>query len=246
MTSAPTRVVLWGANGRMGRAIRNASASDPTVDVVACVGRGAPPEPGGDVVVVDFSSPEGFDRALAWSRANGAPFVSGTTGLSESQLAALDAAATDIPVLLAPNTSLGVAVTRALVRAAAAALPTSFEPEIVEVHHHRKVDAPSGTAVALAEAIETARDVKRVHGREGAVGARQTDELGVHALRGGDVVGEHTVYFFGQGERVEITHRATDRAIFARGAMAAARWIATRAPGSYTMDDVLGLSASER
>ncbi len=192
-------------------------------------------------VVVDFSSPTGFDDALAYAQRNGCAFVSGSTGVTEEALATLDVAAQEIPVLWAANMSLGVAVTRALVRQAAAALPASFAPEILELHHRHKADAPSGTALALAGDVAGARTARLVHGRQGQVGARHTEELGMHAVRGGDVVGEHTVYFFGDGERVEITHRATDRMVFARGAVAAALWLVGRTPARYTMDDVLGL-----
>jgi 4-hydroxy-tetrahydrodipicolinate reductase len=240
-------VTIWGASGRMGRAIDEVAAEDRGVTIVERVSLGTNPtgtatDAGGRGVIIDFSAPGSAMQALTVAIDRRWAFVSGTTGLDSAQHERIATAAGTIPVLHAANMSMGVAVTRALVRQAARALPREFEPEIVEVHHSRKVDAPSGTALALARDVESARpESERVYGRQGETGARDPGELGVHALRGGDVVGEHTIYFFGQGERVEIAHRATDRRIFARGAVAAARWIASRPPGQYTFEDVLGL-----
>ncbi|MFT6399950.1 MAG: 4-hydroxy-tetrahydrodipicolinate reductase [Bradymonadia bacterium] len=226
----------------MGQAIDLVVAAAEEATVVARAGRGGLLRADADVVV-DFSLPEGAQAALAFAVAHGAAFVSGTTGTDESFTRELTAAAVTIPVLQASNMSLGVAVTRALTRLASAALPAEFQPEIVELHHRHKVDSPSGTAIALARDVEGARTATEVnHGRSGACGPRTPNELGVHGVRGGDVVGEHTVYFFGEGERIEITHRATDRAIFARGAVTTALWLSGQPPGVYTMDDVLGLT----
>ena len=234
-------VVLWGAAGRMGRSIEAEVLRAEGVTLVSEVGEGDAPAPRGDVVI-DFSTPRGCSDALEFARAIGAGFVSGTTGLDEGHEDAFRRAAEEIPVLVAANMSLGVAVTKALVRTAAEALPLSYSPEIVEVHHRHKVAAPSGTAIALGDEVRAVRGVRlRTMGRQGYVGPRPEDELAIHALRGGDVVGEHTVSFFGEGERVEITHRAGDRAIFARGAVAAAMWIHERPPGRYLMEHVLGL-----
>lgn len=245
MSEAPgVRIALWGANGRMGRAVAEVAAETPEASVVHGVDKGGEaPNPAEVDVVIDFSTPDSMEQALRWAVSNAVPFVSGTTGSSHAQLDEVRQAAESTAVLHAANFSLGVAVTRALVRKAAAALPLSFHPEIMEVHHRRKVDAPSGTALALAQDVDGTRGISAcITGRSGQVGERTDYELGVFALRGGDVVGEHTVYFFGEGERVEIAHRATDRRIFARGAVAAAVWMAGRMPGVYTMEDVLGLA----
>lgn len=228
----------------MGTAVSEVAAESDEVVIAFEVDQDSPAPVGVEVdVVIDFSTPTSLDEALGWCSKHGAALVSGTTGASHALLDRVDRASGGIALLHAANFSLGVAVTRALVRRAAAALPVSFHPEIAEIHHQRKVDAPSGTALALAHDIDAARGVSAcITGRSGQVGERTDHEVGVFALRGGDVVGEHTVYFFGQGERVEIAHKATDRRIFARGAIAAARWIAGKAPGRYTMDDVLGLA----
>ncbi len=226
----------------MGRAIDSVVAASDGATVVARTGRTGLKSAEGDVVV-DFSLPEGAAGALEFAQANRIGFVSGTTGTNAAFSERLADAAKTIPVLHASNMSLGVAVTRAVTRLAAAALPAEFQPEIVELHHRHKVDSPSGTALSLASDVASARPATHVtHGRSGACGPRDAAELAVHGVRGGDVVGEHTVYFFGEGERVEITHRATDRIIFARGAVAAAMWMVGKGPGIYTMDDVLGLA----
>ena len=225
----------------MGSAIVAAAAETREAEVVAQISRASRPPDSGDVVI-DFSLPGGAQTALAWARSNQAAFVSGTTGLDDAFFAELDQAAHEIPVLHATNMSVGVAVLRALTRLAAAALPSAFQPEITESHHRHKRDAPSGTAKSLIEDIVVSRPDLRVQaGRDGAAGPRGANELGVHALRGGDVVGEHSVHFFGEGERLELSHRATDRRIFARGALSAALWMHGQAPGRYSMDDVLGL-----
>lgn len=191
-------------------------------------------------VVIDFSAPESIPMlAHAASRLKIA-IVSGTTRLDAEAERMLDVAAKTVPVLWAPNTSVGVHVLKDLAAAAAKALGPDFEVEIVEAHHRAKVDAPSGTAVALVEAVKSARQgLHEVRGRDGAVGPRAEGEIGVHAVRGGDVVGEHTVMFLGQGERIEITHRATSRDLFARGALRAAAFLLGKPPGRYTMADVL-------
>ena len=193
-------------------------------------------------VVIDFSTPElSCDVARTASRL-GSALVVGTTGLTPAGMEALEAAASTVPVVYSPNMSVGVNLLFALTQKTAAALSGSWDIEIVEAHHKHKVDAPSGTAVKLAKvAEEGTSSPKWVHGREGAVGARLANEIGIHAMRGGDVVGEHTVFFMGDGERIELTHRATDRKIFAQGALQAAAWARGQAPGLYSMSDVLGL-----
>lgn len=241
----PVHILLFGSGGRMGRAIQSVVDTRDDVLVAATVGHhqasiGDSLSDAG--VVVDFTSPEGADAALSTALDLQIPIVSGTTGLPEAVLHRFENAAAHIPVMLAPNMSLGVAVLRHLTRLAASALPRTFEPEIVELHHRHKRDAPSGTAHALVQSVREGRDGGTARtSREGMVGARAQDEIGVFGVRGGDVVGEHTVFFLGDGERVELTHRATDRAIFARGAVEAALWIVGRPPGTYTIDDVVGL-----
>lgn len=193
-------------------------------------------------VVIDFSTPAGFDAALAHCEARGVALVCGTTGLDAAQHARLDAAGSTIPVLYAANFSLGVAVLARALRDAAAALP-DWDLEIVESHHARKVDAPSGTALALGRAAAAARgqdfDAVAVLSREGQVGARRAGTIGFASIRAGDIVGEHTAILASAGERIELAHRATDRMIFARGALAAAAWLAGKPPGVYSLDDVL-------
>jgi 4-hydroxy-tetrahydrodipicolinate reductase len=194
-------------------------------------------------VYVDFSAP-GATRAAAHLAPRGVAAVVGTTGLGPEDRAALDGLAARAPVLESANFSLGVNLLLALTADAAAAVP-GWDAELVELHHRRKRDAPSGTALALGRAIAGARgvalDAIARGGREGDVGPRPDGELGLHAVRGGDVVGEHTVCFFGEGERIELTHRATSREIFAAGALRAAAFVAGKPAGRYAMRDVLGI-----
>lgn len=245
MSEGMTRISLVGRSGRMGMAIE--SAAQPFSDLAFASPFSRSQQPNSDEVdvVIDFSSPEGFRSSLAWCLVNGVPFVSGTTGLSKDDHRALEQAAAKIPVLLAANMSLGVALLRHLAEKSARSLGDDFDAEIMEIHHKRKKDSPSGTALALADSIDAGRGLSskshRCSSREGMVGARPDGELGVFGLRGGDVVGEHTVYFFGEGERLELTHRASDRGIFARGALRCARWIVGKSAGRYTIEDVLGL-----
>ena len=262
-----TRIAVLGAAGRMGRATLAAIAArddcvlaaalvrpraDGALALDAAAGVFAPSntlrerlDDGDPVdVLVDFSGPGGFDRALSECLARGIPLVSGSTGLDAAQQAAARAAAARIPVLCASNFSLGVALLRRLVATAATALGPAFEAEVIETHHRAKVDAPSGTALTLGRAVAQARgqDFDRVarFAREGNAGPRPADEIGFAVVRAADVVGEHTVLFAADGERLELSHRATDRAIFARGAVAAACWIAGRPPGWHDIIDVLG------
>lgn len=195
-------------------------------------------------VVIDFSTPQGFDAALAHCVAHRVALVSGTTGLDSARRPALTEAAGTIPVLHAANFSLGVAVLTRALREAAAVLP-DWDLEILEMHHARKLDAPSGTALALGRAAAAARgqnfDEVAVLSREGQVGARPAGAIGFASVRAGDVVGEHTAMFATVGERLELSHRATDRAIFARGALVAAAWIVGKPAGVYSLDDVLNV-----
>ncbi len=258
---AVTRVGILGAAGRMGRSLVRV-ASDEGVAVAAAVDRH---EVGRDVgllagvdelgvsivadvdalrdveVVVDFSLPEAAGRLFASLRDAPKPLVTGTTGLGEQARAALQRLSEVAPVVAAPNFSQGVTLLFHLASVAATTLGEGFDAEIVEMHHRHKVDAPSGTAVRLAELVADARGLRVIHGRSGHVGERPHDEIAVLALRGGDVVGEHTLFLQGMGERLELTHRATDRTIFARGALRAARWVCERGPGLYDMAHVMGL-----
>lgn len=256
-----TKLAVVGASGRMGRAVvrlaRGAGmelvCAIGTTDVGRDAGELAGIGPIGTAVadgfaaieharadvVVDFSSPAATLALLPIAAAAGTAIVSGTTGLGDDARAALQRAASHVPVLWEPNMSLGVHVLASLVARAASEL-ADWDIEIVETHHRAKVDAPSGTALRLAEAVQKARAGSRlVHGRHGRPGARAGQEIGMHALRGGDVVGDHVVHLLGGGERLELTHRATSRDVFAHGAVRAAAWIAGKTPGSYTLADVL-------
>ncbi|GAB4171572.1 MAG: 4-hydroxy-tetrahydrodipicolinate reductase [Thalassobaculales bacterium] len=197
-------------------------------------------------VVIDFSVPAAAAGNAATAAGAGVPLLVGTTGLSAEQVAAVEAAAARIPVLIAANTSLGVNLLLGLVRQVARVLDDGFDIEIVEMHHRHKVDAPSGTALALGRAAAAGRGIDAqagaVRARDGHTGARPRGVIGYAALRGGDVVGDHTVVFAGAGERLELTHRAGSRRIYAAGALKAGLWLAAgRAPGLYGMSDVLGL-----
>ncbi|WHZ19006.1 MAG: 4-hydroxy-tetrahydrodipicolinate reductase [Rhodanobacteraceae bacterium] len=237
------QLAINGANGRMGRALQALVHDDARFTLAACVNASGDwaKAPRLDAVI-DFSSPDGFDAALAYCVAHRVAFVSGTTGLGEKQCRAMGDAARTIPVLHAANFGLGVAVLTRILREAAAALP-DWDLEIVEAHHARKVDAPSGTALALGRAAAAARkqdfEEVAVLSREGQVGARPAGAIGFASIRAGDIVGEHTAILATSGERLELSHRATDRTIFARGALAAAAWLVGRAPGIYTIGDVI-------
>lgn len=197
-------------------------------------------------VVIEFTTPEVSLAHAAASAALGTAHVMGTTGLDADARATLRALASRTPILWSANMSQGVNLLQGLVEIVARTLgPDAFDIEIVEMHHRRKVDAPSGTALALGEAAARGRGVSLEDAgqlsREGITGSRPTGEIGFATLRGGDVVGEHAVIFAGEGERIELSHRATDRRIFARGALRAARWLAGRTPGLYDMQDALGM-----
>ena len=257
------RVCVLGPSGRMGRAVIDAAAGRDEVRIAAAVDRadagGIGMEVVADVVTtadlaagfaasdvyVDFTTPASTRAAAIAARARKRAAVIGTTGLSAEDEAAVDALAEVAPIVVAANFSLGVNLVLGLVRTAARALGTEWDAEVVETHHRAKRDAPSGTALMIARAIAAGHgsnydDVKR-HTRDGDVGARPRGEIGVSAVRGGDVVGEHTAYFFGAAERIEISHRATSRAIFAAGALRAAAWVVGKPPGRYDMLAVLGL-----
>ena len=194
-------------------------------------------------VLIDFSTPDATMKRLAEAVEKGVAVVIGTTGLSDAQKAEIESASKKIPVLLAPNMSVGVNLLFKLAAQVAAALGDEYDIEIVEAHHRFKKDAPSGTALRLAEEIASAtgRDLAKdaVHGREGKNAQRKPGEIGIHAVRAGDIVGDHTVIFSSLGERIELTHRAHTRDTFARGALRAASFLAGKAPGMYGMEDVL-------
>jgi 4-hydroxy-tetrahydrodipicolinate reductase len=196
-------------------------------------------------VAIDFSQPQATGANLAACRAARKPLLIGTTGFSDAVATLFSAASNDIPLLVAPNTSVGVTLLIELVRAAAKALPPDFDIEIMEAHHRTKLDAPSGTALALGRAAAEVRGLPESVVAEAALanraGERQRGDIGFAVIRGGDIVGEHTVTFAGLGEQLSLTHRATDRAIFAKGALQAGIWLATQRPGRYAMRDFLGV-----
>ena len=237
------KLAVLGAKGRMGSAVTRL-ASGFGMEVVAGVDAGDDPAiiaSSGAEVVIDFSAPAALALACEICEKAGVAIVSGTTGLDDDGRAALDRVAAKAPVLWEPNMSVGVHVLASLVEKALAALGPGYDVEVVETHHRMKVDAPSGTALRLAEVVKAGRDGSHyVHGREGKPGARDSREIGMHALRGGDVVGDHTVFFFGDGERIELTHRASSRDLFAHGALRAAKWMTGKPAGLYRLADVLG------
>jgi 4-hydroxy-tetrahydrodipicolinate reductase len=263
----PVRIAVYGASGRMGASLLQAALSFAGVRVQsalvransACIDQIVPGHSGAGQddltyqsaldpdlpvdVLIDFSAGEAFDNALAIAVEHRIAFISGTTGLQPAQQLDLHNAALRIPVLWSANFSLGVALLKRLSTEAASALGPEFEVEIIEAHHARKEDAPSGTALALGKAIAEARgqDIDQVarRTRDGLVGARDPSEIGFSTIRGGDIVGEHTVMFIATGERIELTHRAGTRDLFARGALRAAQWIKGRRPGLYSVEDVI-------
>lgn len=259
----PLRLAISGASGRMGRALLHLLGEDARFELVhAVISPGSlhvgQPVFAGDSdslryvddwahapaldVVIDFSGAAGLAMALDHCLACGAALVSGTTGLDAALEVRLADAGKHLAILRAANFSLGVAVLTRLLREAAAVLP-GWDLEIVEAHHSRKQDAPSGTALALGHAAAAARhttlEQAAVYSREGQTGERVDGSIGFAVVRGGDVVGEHTALLIGQGERLELGHRATDRSIFARGALQAAHWLAGHAPGHWQLDDVI-------
>lgn len=256
------KVVIAGAGGKMGRVLLEAALADAALVVAAALDAPGSPALGSRIggvrvdselaaalalgdVLIDFTRPEGTLAHLAACAAAGKAMVIGTTGFTAPQLAAIEAGARRIPIVMAPNFAIGVNAVFKLAETAARILGDDFDIEIVEAHHRHKVDAPSGTALKLGEIVAGALHVKldqvAVHGRRGDTGARPAKQIGFHAIRGGDIVGEHSVIFAGQGERVEIGVRSQSRATYALGALRAARWLQGRAPGLYDMADVLGL-----
>ncbi|MGA9583483.1 MAG: 4-hydroxy-tetrahydrodipicolinate reductase [Allosphingosinicella sp.] len=230
-----TTISIFGAGGRMGKAIAEAAALRKDVGL-------SQQDPD---VFVDFSAPDAVEGHLKQARRAGRPILIGTTGLDAGHDRLIDEAAAEIPVIQAANTSLGVNLLAHLVRETAARLGEDWDLEIVEMHHRMKADSPSGTALMLGRAGAEGRGVEldsvAERGRDGITGPREPGTIGFASLRGGSVAGEHLAIFAGEGERLELGHKAESRAIFARGAIEAALWLAGKAPGRYSMADVLGL-----
>ncbi|MBD5627192.1 MAG: 4-hydroxy-tetrahydrodipicolinate reductase [Desulfovibrio sp.] len=259
-----TRIVIIGAAGRMGRTIRRLAEEEGNFVIAGLVDReeglaglseGAVPvgpslealgAQAAEVVAIDFTAPEASMATAAMAAVLGVPLVIGTTGFSEAQKAQLRELAQKTPLFWSANMSVGINVLMRLLPELARALGPAYDMEMVEIHHGRKKDAPSGTALALGEKLAEARGWElpevRCSARDGIIGARPQKEIGIQALRGGDVVGVHTVYFLGPGERIEVTHEAHSRENFAGGALRAARWLSGRKPGRlYSMEDTFDL-----
>lgn len=273
MSQTPLQVAIFGVSGRMGRALLTAIDEAPGTALGGAtasansrwLGKDASEAGGGakrNVVVdanptaalrnarvaIDFTLPEATAANVAACVAAKCPLVIGTTGHSDAVRAQISQAAQTIPIVMAPNMSLGVNLLLKLVELAAAKLDADYDIEVFEAHHRNKKDAPSGTALALGESAATGREVELADvaefSRHGDTGARKRGSIGFSVFRGGDVVGDHTVTFAGIGERIELTHRASDRLAFARGAVKAAQWLSGRPPGLYSMQHVLGLHDS--
>lgn len=267
MTDRLTQVVVVGARGRMGMQLVRSVMESDTMTLAGAVDRSGGPGLGQDAgtlvglpeigvkvteeirpqrgaVVVDFSLPSATEANIAQCIEHRAPLVLGTTGISAQTRDVLKEAGKEVAIVSAANFSVGITLMVEMAAQAARALGTDWDAELFEIHHRHKRDAPSGTALRIGKAIaqNTGRtfDDALVTGRASRSEPRTREEIGISAVRGGDSVGEHTVLFFGNGERLELSHRATDRAIFARGALRAARWVADREPGLYDMKDVLG------
>lgn len=241
------KIAILGAAGRMGQMLVKLAEANPQLEVVAKIDIADGYDktwPTGTEAIIDFSFHTAVAPAIEKAAEDGIAYVIGTTGLTADEQARVDACLTKIPVVQAANYSLGVNLLLALVKQAAAVLDSQYDIEIVEMHHKHKKDAPSGTALMLANAAADGRGVQlgdvACYGREGLTGERPNGEIAIHALRGGSVVGDHTVMFAGDVERVEITHKAQSREAFAAGALRAALWAGGRAPGKYDMRNVLG------
>ncbi len=242
-----TKVIITGSKGRMGQTLVACAANHPGLKVIAQLDLGdhlASHIAGADVVV-DFSSHNATLPFAHICADHGKALVIGTTGHNDDEKAAIRACAAKIPMVWASNYSTGVNTLFWLTRMAAKILGPGFDLEVIEMHHRLKKDAPSGTATTLLEILADVRKVQLEkelrHGRKGITGERTSSEIGIHALRGGDVVGDHTVIFAANGERVELTHKASSRDTFANGALRAAQWVVKQKPGLYDMQDVLGL-----
>jgi 4-hydroxy-tetrahydrodipicolinate reductase len=251
------RLAIAGAGGRMGRALVEAARNTPGASLAAALDTSPGQVEGIEITtdvgralaqadaLIDFTRPEGTLAHVAACRAARRAIVIGTTGLAPEQVERVREAAGEIPVVMAPNMSIGVNVTLKLVELAARTLGPEYDIDVFEMHHKLKVDAPSGTALKLGEVAAAARATSLakdgVFTRHGVTGERKAGTIGFSVARGGDVVGDHTVFFAGPGERIEITHRSASRATYAQGAIAAARFAVAQGPGLYDMQDVLGL-----
>lgn len=268
--ASPLRVCIAGASGRMGRALIESLQEDGRLTLSAALEIASSPVVGADAgqglglvtgirvgcdtgaalaasdVLVDFTRPAATLQHLAECRLHGCAAVVGTTGFSADEIARLEDHARHLPIVFAPNFSVGVNLTLQLLATAARVLNEGYDIEIIEAHHRHKVDAPSGTALRMGEVVADAlgRSLAEcaVYGRQGVTGERDPSTIGFATVRGGDIIGDHTVLFAGLGERLEITHKASHRATFARGALRAARFVSGRANGLYGMQDVLGLA----
>lgn len=265
------KLAMAGAAGRMGKSILNLAIQDPEIKIVggleqrdsAALGTdigellghkaiGAKIESDADKVLkqadvlIDFTHPSALPAHLEAVLKAKIGYVIGTTGLSEKELVSIREASKQVAIIQSPNMSIGVNLLLKLAELTGAALDDSYDIEIMEIHHRNKKDAPSGTALKLFEVLAESRKIdakkKGVFGRQGEIGVRPKGEIGVFALRGGDVVGEHTISFFGEGERIELTHRASSRDAFAQGALRAAKFVAKSKPGLYHMQQVLGIA----
>lgn len=263
-------VAVLGASGRMGRAVIRCLAGTSGMRLTGAVTEATDPALGEDTgavsglpatevaltddpdaglrnaqVAVDFTLPSATEANIAAAAAQGVAMVIGTTGMGSDQIAALQSGAEHIPIVHARNMSIGMAVFKDLVARAAAALDSDYDVEVLDAHHARKVDAPSGTALELGELVAAARgrplEAVAAYARHGQTGPREKGAVGFSVIRAGQIVGDHSVLFAGAEERVELVHRAADRAVFARGALRAAGWVVGQSPGLYSMEDVLGL-----
>ena len=241
------KIAVAGASGRMGRMLIEAVESAPgcTLAGTLDIGRDIAANLADAQVLIDFTRPEGTMAHLAACRERGIKAVIGTTGFSDAQKTEISAHAKHIALMVSPNMSVGVNVVLRLLDTAARALAEGYDIEIVEAHHRQKVDAPSGTALKIGEVLAAAlgRDLKQcaVYGREGVTGERDPSTIGFATVRGGDIVGDHTVMFCGTGERIEIAHKSSSRATYAQGALRAARFLMDKQSGLFDMNDVLGL-----
>lgn len=266
--ASPLRIAIAGASGRMGRMLIEAVQAAPDCELAGALDRAENPSIGLDAtgwlgvasgvtitddldqglaqadVLIDFTRPEGTLAHLAVCRAKGVRMVIGTTGFTDAQKAEIAAAAREIGIVMSPNMSVGVNVVMRLLDMASRALSQGYDIEIIEAHHRHKVDAPSGTALAMGEVVAQAlgRDLQAcaVYGREGVTGERAPSTIGFATVRGGDIVGDHTVLYAGIGERIEITHKSSSRVTYAQGSLRAARFLAGQGAGLFTMNDVLG------
>jgi len=257
------KIIVCGARGRMGQQVILEVQQTPTMKLIGAIESTYHPELGKKVneevavssdleevvqegaVIIEFTTPRATLEHLRVAKCKRVPMVIGTTGFQAIELNKIKEASRSIPILLSPNMSIGINLLFKLVQISAETLGKEFDKEVIEIHHRKKKDAPSGTAKRIAQILAQTEKEKLdrvgVFGREGIMGERKKEEIGIHAVRGGSVVGEHTVLFAGKGERLEITHRAESRQIFARGAILSAKFIAQKEVGLYDLQDVLGI-----